>query len=233
MSLEQKEKSLQKLEKKKKWDESSKLAMSIADSLISDGNIKEGLKYLERAFTSLQKTKKTEAIIVLYRKMLNSARKGKHKTQKDLFRYAAAAIPIIEEYIQVLTENNEYLTKNGAMTRYFLGECREIVSGIAQRNSEYILAGKVFVDVGKRLAYDKKTEFAAEEAFEKSRIIFSLMKNNEEIFNSLLAEAEISIRKYSLERGFFLFEEARKLFDDESHNLTVANIEKVVYAEMG
>ncbi|MHA1513607.1 MAG: hypothetical protein ACTSRJ_06035, partial [Candidatus Hodarchaeales archaeon] len=233
MSFEQKEKSLRKLEKKKKWDEASKLAISIADSLNDEGKIKDGLKYLERAFTSLKKTKNTENIIVLYRKMISAARKGKHKTQKELFRYAAAAIPIIEEYIQVLSENNEYVTKNGAMTRYFLGECREIVSGIAQRNSEYLLAGKVFVDTGKNLAFDKKTEIASEEAFEKSRIIFSLMKNNEEIFNSLLTEADINIRKYSLERGFILFEEARNLFDDESYNIRVANIEKVVYAEMG
>ncbi len=233
MDKEEKEKSLNKLEKKKKWDEASKLAITIADTLIEQGDVKEGLKYLERAFASRQNTKNTESIIFLYRKMINSARKGKHKTQKQLFRYAAAAIPIIEEYIQVLTENDEYLTKNGAMTRYFLGECREIVSGIAQRNSEYILAGKVFVEVGKKLAYNKKTENEAEEAFEKSRIIFSLMKNNEEIFNALLAEAEINIRKYSLERGFFLFDEARNLFDDESHNKMVVDIEKIVYAEMG
>jgi len=234
MNLEKKEKLLEKFEKKKKWDDATKQAIEIADTFIDDqSNIKKGLKYLERAFASRQKTKNTEAIIVLYRKMINTARKGKHKTQGELFRYAAAAIPIIEEYIQVLNESDKYITKNGAMTRYFLGECREIVSGIAQRNTEYLLAGKVFVEAGKKLAYDKKTETASEEAFEKSRIIFSVMKDNLEIFNSLLAEAEINIRKYSLERGFFLFEEARNIFDDETHNLAVANVEKVVFAEMG
>ena len=233
MDIEKEEKSLQKLEKKKKWDEASKLAIEIADTYTDQGDSKVGLEYLERAFVSRQKTKSTEAIIVLYRKMVNSARKGQHKTQKQLFRYAAAAIPIIEEYIQVLTENDQYLTKNGAMTRYFLGECREIVSGIAQRNSEYILAGKVFVEVGKKLSNNIKSENEAEEAFEKSRIIFSVMKNNEEIFSSLLAEAEINIRKYSLERGFYLFDEARNLFDDETHNKMVVDNEKVVYAEMG
>ncbi|MFX0185170.1 MAG: hypothetical protein ACFE95_18980, partial [Candidatus Hodarchaeota archaeon] len=73
-----------------------------------------------------------------------------------------------------------------------------------------------------------------EEAFEKSRAIFELMKTyREEIFESLLAEAEINIQKYRLERGFYLFDEAKGLFDDENHQIKVANLEKVAYAEMG
>ncbi|MFX0150829.1 MAG: hypothetical protein ACFFAJ_08625, partial [Candidatus Hodarchaeota archaeon] len=141
---------------------------------------------------------------------------------------------LIEEYIKVLKESNREITKHGAMTRYFLGECREIVSGIQQRNKEFLKAGRIFVEVGKNLSTSKKTEKESEEAFEKSRVIFESMKTHkDEIFESLLAEAEINIRKYKLERGFYLFDEARGLFDDENHQIKVTNVEKVVYAEMG
>ncbi len=236
MNLEKKTKDLQKYEKKKKWDDAAKTAVEIADYYVEEQkDYKQSLNYLERAITARQKDKRAEAVIVLYRRIINVARRGKTKTQKELFRYAASAIPIIEEYIKVLVENEEYITKNGALTRYFLGECREIVSGISQRNKEFLLAGKVFVEVGKQLAPSKKTEREreSEEAFEKSRIIFSLMKNQEETFESLLAEAEINIRKNKLEKGFYLFEEARSLFDDQEHNIKVIDIEKSVYADLG
>ncbi|MHA2096092.1 MAG: hypothetical protein ACW98F_15835, partial [Candidatus Hodarchaeales archaeon] len=234
MNLEKQIKELQKFEKKKKWDEAAKEAVEIATYFIEElKDFQEGLKFLERAISARQKEKRAEAVIVLYRKIINVARRGKNKTQKELFRYAASAIPIIEEYIKVLVENNEYMTKNGALTRYFLGECRETVSGLSQRNKEFLLAGKVFVEVGKNLAASKKTERESEEAFEKSRIIFSLMKNQEETFESLLAEAEINIRKNILEKGFYLFEEARSLFDDREHNTQVTNIEKSVFADLG
>ena len=234
MNLEQKLKELRKFEKKKKWDDAVKVCGAIADyytEIMED--YPEALKYMEQAIELRQKTKRAGATIQLYRKTINIAKKGKRKTQRELFRHAASAIPIIEEYIKVLTENNEYITKNGAMTRYFLGECREIVSGINSRNTEYLLSGKVFVEVGKRLALDKKTQSESEEAFEKSRIIFSLMKNDEEIFESLLAEADLCIRKLSLDRGFHLFDEARNIFEDETHTKTAADIEKGVYAEVG
>ncbi len=234
MSLEKKTKDLQKYEKKKKWDDAAKTAVEIADYYVEEQkDFPEALNYLERAISARQKDKRAEAVIVLYRRIINVARRGKNKTQKELFRYAASAIPIIEEYIKVLVENNEYITKNGALTRYFLGECRETVSGISQRNKEFLLAGKVFVEVGKNLAASKKSERESEEAFEKSRIIFSLMKNQEETFESLLAEAEIHIRKNNLEKGFYLFEEARSLFDDQEHHNRVTNIEKSVYADLG
>ncbi|MHA2346309.1 MAG: hypothetical protein ACXACP_06290, partial [Candidatus Hodarchaeales archaeon] len=234
MNLEKKSKELQKAEKKKKWDDAVKIAVEIADyfaEILED--YPESLKYMEQAITFRQKTKRAGVTIQLYRKTINIAKKGKRKTQRELFRHAASAIPIIEEYIKVLTENNEYITKNGAMTRYFLGECREIVSGINPRNTEFLLSGKVFVEVGKKLALDKKTFLESEEAFEKSRIIFSLMKNEEEIFGSLLAEAEINIRRLSLDRGFNLFDEARNLFYDETHVKAVVDVEKIVYAEIG
>ncbi|PWI46897.1 hypothetical protein CEE45_14500 [Candidatus Heimdallarchaeota archaeon B3_Heim] len=234
MNLEKQTKDLQKYEKKKKWDDAAKIAVEIADYYVEEQkNFQEALKYLERAISARQREKRAEAVIVLYRRIINVARRGKNKTQKELFRYAASAIPIVEEYIKVLVENEEYMTKNGALTRYFLGECRETVSGISQRNKEFLLAGKVFVEVGKKLATSKKTEHESEEAFEKSRIIFSLMKNQEETFESLLAEAELNTRKNILDKGFYLFEEARNLFDDQEHNIKVINIEKTVYADLG
>ena len=83
MDKEQKEKSLKKLEKKKKWDEAAKQAQDIGYKLLDDGLIKEGLKYLDRSYASLHKTKKTEAIIVLYRKMINAARRGNIKLRTN------------------------------------------------------------------------------------------------------------------------------------------------------
>jgi tetratricopeptide (TPR) repeat protein len=233
MDLADKTKQLQKYEKKKKWEDAAKTAVKIADFYVDQKNYSESLKYFERAISARQKEKKAEAVIVLYRKIINVARRGRHKTQKELFRYTAAAIPIVEEYIRVLVENDEYITKNGALTRYFLGECREIVSGINQRNAEYLLAGKVFVEVGKKLASRKKTEAESQEAFEKARIIFTSMKSHEEIFEAFLVEADINIRKMSFDRGFYLFEEARNLFEDDTHFLRVLNTEKAVYSEIG
>jgi len=235
MNIEGKLKALEKLEKKKKWEDASNAAVEIAEYLFDQKmDYPQSLKFLKRAITARQKQKKAEAVIVLYRKIITVARKGKRKTKKDLFRYAAAAIPLIEEYIRVLQESNRYFTKHGAMTKYFLGECREIVSGIQQRNEEFLQAGRVFLEVGKKLSSSKKTEQESEEAFEKSRAIFELMKTyREEIFESFLVEAEINIQKYRLERGSYLFDEARGIFDDENHQIKVANIEKVVYAEMG
>ena len=54
------------------------------------------------------------------------------------------------------------------------------------------------------------------------------MNNREETFQALLVEAEINIRKYRLERGFALFDEARAIFDDDSHQKMSVDIEKVV-----
>ncbi|MFX0172423.1 MAG: hypothetical protein ACFE9L_10915 [Candidatus Hodarchaeota archaeon] len=235
MNIEDKIKTLEKLERKKKWEDVSDTAVEIAEYYFEQKmDYPQSLKFLEQAITARQKQKKAETVIVLYRKIITVARKGRRKTKKDLFRYSAAAIPLIEEYIRVLQESNRYITKHGAITRYFLGECREIVSGIQERNKEFLKAGRVFVEVGKNLSSSKKTERESEEAFEKSRAIFEIMKTyKDEIFESLLVEAEINIRKYHLERGFYLFEEARGLFDDEKHQIKVADIEKVVYAEMG
>ncbi|MFW9852918.1 MAG: hypothetical protein ACFFDS_08245, partial [Candidatus Thorarchaeota archaeon] len=231
--IEEKLKQIQKLTKKKKWAEASKLTIEIAEDYIEKKDFSNGLKYYEQAITLQQNEKKAEPIIVLYRKIISAARKGKTKTKKELFRYAAAAIPLVEEYIQVLRERKRYETKHGALTRYFLGECREIVSGISQRDSEFLKAGKVFVKVGLKLAESDKSETESEEAFQKSRIIFDLMKNREETFYSFIAEAEISIQKYRLEKGFSLFEAARSIFQDEKHSLIVVNSEKTVFAEMG
>ncbi|MFX1282801.1 MAG: hypothetical protein ACFFB5_04065 [Promethearchaeota archaeon] len=233
MDIEIKLKEIRKLEKKKKWEDASKAAVELAEYHIEKKNFIEGLKYFEQAISALQKEKKAEKIIVLYRKIIGAARKGKAKTRKELFRYAAAAIPLIEEYIRVLKESNRYISKHGAMTRYFLGECREIVSGITQRDDEFIRAGHIFLEVGEKLTKSKKTETEADEAFDKARTIFDLINNKEETFKALLLEAELNVRKYRLERGFLLFEDARGMFDDDDHQANVVDLEKVVYAEMG
>ncbi len=231
--IEEKLNQIQKLTKKKKWVEASKLTVEIAEDYIDNKDFTNGLKYYEQAITLHQNEKKAEPIIVLYRKIISAARKGKAKTKKELFKFAAAAIPLVEEYIQVLRESKRYETKHGALTRYFLGECREIVSGVSQRDIEFLKAGKVFVKVGLKLAESDKSETESEEAFQKSRIIFDLMKNREETFSSFIAEAEISIRKYRLEKGFSLFEAARSVFQDEKHSLIVVSSEKAVFAEVG
>ncbi|MHA1968194.1 MAG: hypothetical protein ACW964_10375, partial [Candidatus Hodarchaeales archaeon] len=83
------------------------------------------------------------------------------------------------------------------------------------------------------LANSEKTKVESEEAFQKSRIIFDLMKNREETFLSFLAEAEVSIRKYRFKKGFSLFEAARSIFQDEAHLTTTVNVEKVIFAEIG
>ena len=233
MTDEETLKEIQKLVKKKRWDEATKLAVELAENYIDKKDYNNGLKHYEQAISILQNAKKAEPIIVLYRKIISAARKGKTKTKKELFRYAAAAIPLVEEYIQVLRESNKYETKHGALTRYFLGECREIVSGISQRNSEFLKAGNIFVKVGLKLADQDKSERESEEAFQKSRIIFDLMKNREETFKSFLEEAEISIRKYRYEKGFSLFEAAKSIFQDENHLISVGNVEKGVYSELG
>lgn len=233
MTIEEILKDIKKLEKKKKWQEASKLTIEIANNLIDKKDFENGLKYYEQAITMQQKDKQAEPVIVLYRKIISAARKGKNRTKRELFRYAAAAIPLVEEYIQVLQESNRYETKHGALTRYFLGECRDIVSGVSQRNREYLIAGKLFTKVGLKLANSDKSVRESEESFQKARIIFDLMKNREETFLSFLSEAEISIRKYRLEKGFSLFDAARSIFQDEDHLTAVANIEKVVFAEMG
>ncbi|NHJ02597.1 MAG: hypothetical protein EAX86_10705 [Candidatus Heimdallarchaeota archaeon] len=233
MDIEGNTKKLAKLEKKRKWDEAATLAADIGDYYIENNDYSEGLTYLEKAIEMRQQEKKAEPVIILYRKIINSARKGKNKTNRELFRYAAAAIPLVEEYITVLKENNNYLTKHGALTRYFLGECREIVSGISQRNIEFLQAGKVFVEVGINLSKIPGSEEEAEESFQKSRVIFDMMQNREELFNSLLAEAELNIRNHKLEKGFALFDEARTIFEDETQILKAVNIEKVAYAEIG
>ncbi len=235
MSIEDKIKEVKKLEKKKKWDTASKSYVEIADYYLESKDFTKGLDFLESAIAAQQREKKAEQVIILYRKIISAAKKGKSKTKKELFRYAAAAIPLVEEYIQVLKESkgNRYISKHGAMTRYFLGECREIVSGEAERNKEFLRAGNIFVKVAKDLFSSPKTEPDANEAFQKARIIFDLMNNREETFKALLVEAEINIRKYRLERGFALFDEARAIFDDDSHQKMSVDIEKVVYAEIG
>ncbi|UCE14851.1 MAG: hypothetical protein JSV04_06625 [Candidatus Heimdallarchaeota archaeon] len=233
MTIEGKLKAIKKLEQKKKWEDASKELVDVAEYYIEKKEVVQSLQYYERAISAQQKEKKAEKIIVLYRKIISAARKGKTKTRKELFRYAAAAIPLIEEYIQVLKESNRYVSKHGAMTRYFLGECREIVSGVTQRNEEFVRAGHIFVDVGKKLFSSQKTRNEAEESFEKARIIFDLMKNRDETFKAFLEEAEMNIQNFSLERGFILFEEARGLFDDDSHLASVVDIEKDIYAEKG
>ena len=130
MDLAEKIKQLEKYEKKKKWEDVAKTALKIADYYLEDQkNYSESLKFLERALKARHKEKNTEAAIVIYRKMINVARKGRHRTQKELFRIAAKAIPIVEEYIRVLVENDEYITKNGALTRYFFGECHYVFYG--------------------------------------------------------------------------------------------------------
>lgn len=233
LNIEDKLNELNKIEKKKKWEDASKAAVELAEVYIDQKNYIESLKYFERAITAQQKVKKTEKVIVLYRKIISAARKGKNKTKKELFRYAAAAIPLIEEYIRVLNESNRYISKHGAMTRYFLGECREIVSGIVQRNEEFLRAGEIFIEIGKKLTNTKKAVGEADEAFERARTIYNLMNNKEAIFEAFLVEADLNIRKLRFERGFLLFDDARGIFDDETHQENVLNKEKEVYAEIG
>ena len=224
---------LEKLEKKKKWDDVNKISVELADYFIEKRDFPKSLKYLEKAISAQEKEKKAEKVIVLYRKIIGAARKGRNKTRKDLFRYAAAAIPLIEEYIQVLKESNRYISKHGAMTRYFLGECREIVSGVTQRNDEFVKAGHIFLEVGQKFSSSKKTEQQSDEAFERARAIFNVVNNREETFEAYLVEAEINIRRHRFERGFLLFDDARGLFDDDDHQEMVVNREKGVYAEIG
>lgn len=225
-------KEVNKLVSKKKWEEAITAYQNLADHMISEKNFIEGLKYLEEAIEiATHKVKKDELVITLYRKIISFARKGRNKTRKELFRYTASAIPLIENYIRILEDTNSYTTKNGAMTRYFLGECKEIVSGEAQRDIEFLKAGKLFVEVGIGLAQSSVSETAIEESFEKSRIIFSQINNIEEIFKSYLAEAEINIKKNRIERGFILFDQARNIFKDEIHQKQVINLEKKVYSD--
>ena len=231
--VQNKLKELEKLEKKKKWDGVNKVAVELAEYFTEKKEFPESLKYFEKAISAQEKEKKAEKVIILYRKIIGAARKGRNKTRKDLFRYAAAAIPLIEEYIQVLKESNRYISKHGAMTRYFLGECREIVSGVTQRNDEFVQAGHIFLEVGRKFSSSKKTEKNSDEAFERARAIFNVVNNKEETFEAFLIEAEINIRKYRFERGFLLFDDARGLFDDEDHQERIVNSEKVVYAEIG
>ncbi|UCG04270.1 MAG: hypothetical protein JSW11_09845 [Candidatus Heimdallarchaeota archaeon] len=231
--LQNKVKELEKLEKKKKWDSVIKLAIELAEYYLDKKDFPSSLQYFEKAISAQEKGKEAEKVIVLYRKIIGAARKGRTKTRKELFRYAAAATPLIEEYIQVLKESNRYISKHGAMTRYFLGECREIVSGITQRNDEFVQAGQIFLEVGQKFSSTKKTEEKSDEAFERARAIFNLINNKEETFEAFLLEAEINIQKYRFERGFLLFDDARGLFDDDEHQEMVVNREKVVYAEMG
>ncbi|MHA2244687.1 MAG: hypothetical protein ACXADY_06925 [Candidatus Hodarchaeales archaeon] len=224
---------IKKLEKKKKWEDASRASVELAEYYIGKKNFTEGLKHLEKAISAQKKEKKAEKVIVLYRKIISFAKKGKNKTKKELFRYSVSAIPLIEAYIQVLREDNRYISKHGAMTLYFLGECREIVSGLTQRNDEFLRAGHIFLEVGKKLGSTKKTEKEADESFDKARTIFDMMNNKEETFEALLVEAEINVRKYRLERGFLLFDDARGLFEDDTHQSKVVDSEKIVYAEMG
>ncbi len=231
--VQNKRKELEKLEKKKKWDSVNKVALELAEYYVEQKDFPKSLQLFEKAISAQEKEKKAEKVIVLYRKIIGAARKGRNKTRKELFRYAAAAIPLIEEYIQVLEESNRYITKHGAMTRYFLGECREIVSGITQRNDEFIQAGHIFLEVGQKFSTTKKTEEKSDEAFERARSIFNLINNKEETFEAFLIEAEINIKKYRFERGFLLFDDARGLFDDDDHQERIVNKEKVVYAEIG
>ncbi|MFX1505281.1 MAG: hypothetical protein ACFFDC_04110 [Promethearchaeota archaeon] len=231
--VQNKVKELEKLEKKKKWEGVNKSALELAEYFTEKKDFPESLKFYEKAISAQEKEKKAEKVIVLYRRIIGAARKGKNKTRKELFRYAAAAIPLIEEYIQVLNESNRYISKHGAMTRYFLGECREIVSGINQRNDEFVKAGHIFLEIGKNFSSSKKTEKQSDEAFERARAIFNLVNNKEETFEAFLIEAEINIRKHRFERGFLLFDDARGLLDDDEHQEKVVNREKVVYAEIG
>ncbi|MHA2225205.1 MAG: hypothetical protein ACXAC8_08365 [Candidatus Hodarchaeales archaeon] len=232
MSMEDKIKKAEKQEKKKKWEEASNTFVEIAENLLESKDYIHAINYLQRAIENQQKEKNAEKVIVLYRKIIKAAKRGRGKTTRELFRFAAAAIPITEEYIQVLKESGRYLTKHGALIQYFLGEAKEIVSGEQMRNEEFIRAGRVFVEVGKKLASSKKTETDAHEAFEKSRLIFNQIKNMEEYFSSLLVEAEIYTRKHDFERGFVLFDQARDLFNDDIHVTKVAELEKDLYAEI-
>ncbi|MFW9905269.1 MAG: hypothetical protein ACFFFH_13095 [Candidatus Thorarchaeota archaeon] len=231
--VQNKLKELEKLEKKKKWEGVNKIAVELAEYFVEKRDFPESFKYYDKALSAQEKEKKAEKVIVLYRQIIGAARKGRNKTRKELFRYAAAAIPLIEEYIQVLEESNRYISKHGAMTRYFLGECREIVSGITQRNDEFVKAGHIFLEIGQKLSSTKKTEKQSDEAFERARAIFNVVNNREETFEAFLIEAEINIRRHRFERGFLLFDDARGLFDDDDHQEKVVNKEKVVYAEIG
>jgi len=231
--VQAKEKELEKLEKKKKWDSVNRIAVELAEHYVEKKEFPKSLQYYEKAISAQEKEKKAEKVIVLYRKIIGTARKGKNKTRKELFRYAAAATPLIEEYIQVLKESNRYISKHGAMTRYFLGECREIVSGTTQRNDEFVQSGHIFLEIAKKFSSTKKTEEKADEAFDRARAIFNLINNKEETFEAFLIEAELNINNYRFERGFLLFDDAKGLFDDDDHQERVVNREKVIYAEMG
>lgn len=231
--LQDKIQELEKLEKKKKWDSVTKVAVELGEYYLEMKDFPKSLQYFEQAISAQEKEKKAEKVIVLYRKIIGAAKRGRNKTRKELFRYSAAAIPLIEEYIQVLKESNLYISKHGAMNRYFLGESREIVSGIAQRDAEFKQAGHIFLEVGQKFSKTKKSEEKSDEAFERARAIFNLINDKEETFQAFLVEAEINIRKYRFERGFLLFDDARGIFDDDDHQESVVNIEKVVYAEMG
>lgn len=233
MSIEEKIKALEKLEKKKKWENTSKVSIDIANYYFEEKDYTKSLEYYERGINATENLKKAKTVIILYRKAISVAKKGRKKTAKELFRLSAKAIPLIEEYIQVLKESKRYITKEGAQIRYLLGECREIVSGIQSRNKEFREAGLVFVDVGKRLSQSRKPKKESDEAFERSRAIFELIAFKEDLFDSLLIEADLCIRNLRLDRGFQLFEEARSSFDDEEHQVKVSNAEKIVYAEMG
>ncbi|MHA1971364.1 MAG: hypothetical protein ACTSW1_00140 [Candidatus Hodarchaeales archaeon] len=228
MDVETKVNEAKKLLKKKKWDEASRIYQDIANYMFDTKNFSDGLKYLEEAIKTQQYAKKAEKVIVLYRKIISAARKGRTKTRRELFKYSAAAIPLIEEYIKLLKENNRFVTKNGAMTLYFLGECREVVSGVPQRNQEFLKSGRLFVEVGKKLSTSNERD--AEESFEKSRIIFNQINNLEETFKSYLIEAEINIQNDRIERGYILFDQARSLFKDEEHRKKIAELEKKVYS---
>ncbi|MFW9780405.1 MAG: hypothetical protein ACFFE8_16300 [Candidatus Heimdallarchaeota archaeon] len=236
MDIEAQIKNLEKLEKKKKWADASKRATLIAEYYTRQQDYSEALMFYERALNSEKKTKNAGAVIVLYRNLIRFSRKGRKKTQKQLFRYAAAAIPIVEEYLKVLEEKGKYLTPHGAQIHYFLGECREIATGVGQRNKEFLQAGQIFIKVGEMLASQTKTMQKSVEAFEKARAIFEIVQSKEDIFQSYLIEAKINVdigTEDSLKRGFYLFEQAKAIFDDDDHLGKVVSVEKDVYATLG
>ncbi|MFW9854787.1 MAG: hypothetical protein ACFFFG_06985 [Candidatus Thorarchaeota archaeon] len=236
MDIEAQIKNLEKLEKKKKWVDASKRASIIAEYYTRQQDYSEALGFYERALNSEKKTKNAGAVIVLYRNLISNARKGRKKTQRQLFRYAAAAIPIVEEYLKVLEEKGKYLTPHGAQIHYFLGECREIATGVGQRNKEFLQAGQIFIKVGEMLANQTKTLQKSIEAFEKARAIFEIVQSKEDIFQSYLIEAKINVdmgTEDTLKRGFYLFEQAKGIFDDDDHLGKVVSVEKDVYATLG
>ncbi len=83
MNIEDKLKQIKKLEKKKKWEDASKASVELAEYYIGQKNFTEGLQHFEKAIYFQQKEKKAEKVIVLYRKIISSARKGKNKTKKE------------------------------------------------------------------------------------------------------------------------------------------------------